>query len=475
MNKPVDHGAIGSTGTTNTHDSIQALLTDYACKLDYDSIPAEVIHEARVRTIDTLGSLLGGFFGESCQLTRNLAARMPDAAGATVIGTRLRASPDMAAFANATAARYVEMNDVYHWPGSRGGHPSDVVMPVLAAAEYAGASGRDFLAAVVLAYEFYLRLSDTVKEGGFDCSTFAVIGTAAAAARLMRLDREQTAHAISMAATANNITRQVRTGHLSMWKAVAAGHAGRAGVFSAIMAAEGIEGPHLPFEGKHGWCSHVAGAFTLPAMGSRTSPFKIGDTLIKQRSSCATTISSILAAEYAAPALRGRLDKVASVKVEVYDTAKKNMGTGEHHWNPQSRETADHSIPYVVAVTLMDGTVTPRQFNDAHIWSPEVRTLLPKIEVVENPDYSRIYHTLPVKHPTRVTVVMADGERIVGESGGDKGDLSNRKSDAEIEAKFRGMAEDCLGVKRTSAILDQLWNIEKLDSVAGIPPAFVLA
>ena len=469
MNQPVEHAVTG------IQDSIQAQLTDYACKLDYDSIPAAVIHEARVRTIDTLGALLGGFFGESCQLTRNLAARMPDATGATVLGTRLRSSPDMAAFANATAARYVEMNDVYHWPGSRGGHPSDVVMPVLAAAEYAGASGRDFLAAVVLAYEFYLRLSDTVKEGGFDCSTFAVIGTAAAAARLMRLNREQTAHALSMAATANNITRQVRTGHLSMWKAVAAGHAGRAGVFSAIMAAEGIEGPHLPFEGKHGWCNHVAGAFTLPQMGSPTSPFRIGDTLIKQRSSCATTISSILAAEKASPALRGRLDQVASVNVEVYDTAKKNMGTGEHHWNPQSRETADHSIPYVVAVTLLDGTVTPRQFNDAHIWSPEVRTLLPKIEVVENPDYSRIYHTVPVTHPTRVTVVMADGEHIVGESGGDKGDLSNRKSDAEIEAKFRGMAEDCLGVKRTSAILDQLWHIEKLDSVAGIPPAFVLA
>ena len=103
------------------------------------------------------------------------------------------------------------------------------------------------------------------------------------------------------------------------------------------------------------------------------------------------------------------------------------------------------------------------------------RVIFGPAEVVENPAYSRIYHTVPVKHPTRVTVVMADGERIIGESGADKGDLSNRKSDAEIEAKFRGMAEDCLGVKRTSAILEQLWHIEKLDSVAGIPPAFVLA
>ncbi len=309
--------------------------------------------------------------------------------------------------------------------------------------------------------------------------TFAVIGVAAASARLMKLSKEQTSHAISMAAVANNIVKQVRTGHLSMWKAVAAGQAGRSGVFAAILAAEGMEGPHLPFEGNHGWCKHVSGPFTLAPMGwsegGKSSTFKIEDTLIKQRSSCATTISSILAAEKASAAIRGRLDQVKDVKVEVYDTAKKNMGTGEHHWNPQQRETADHSIPYVTSAALMDGTVTPRQFNDAHIWSPELRKLLAKVEVVENPEFTKIYHRLPVEHHTRVTVTMADGERIVGESGGTKGDLSNPKSDEEISAKFRGMTEDCIGGQRVTALLDKLWKLEALDNVAEIPPAFLFA
>jgi 2-methylcitrate dehydratase len=129
----------------------------------------------------------------------------------------------------------------------------------------------------------------------------------------------------------------------------------------------------------------------------------------------------------------------------------------------------------VVAAALMDGTVTPRQFDDAHIRSPQLRALLPKIEVVENPEFSEAYHRVPVVHHTRVTVEMDDGERIVGESGGPKGDLSNPKSDAEIEAKFTGMTAEYLGTARTEALLEQMWKIDQMDNVADLPPALLFA
>ena len=185
MNRPVEHAVAKAL------DSVQARLASYASDLDYDSLPAEAIHAAKVRIIDTLGSLMGGFFGEPCQMGRNIAARAADPAGATVIGTRIKAAPDMAAFANATAARYVEMNDVYHWPGSSGGHPSDVLMPILAVAEQARTSGRDFIAGVVLGYEIYLRLSDAITHSGFDCANFACLGVTAASGKLMGLSSDQ--------------------------------------------------------------------------------------------------------------------------------------------------------------------------------------------------------------------------------------------------------------------------------------------
>lgn len=463
---------------TKPADAIQAHLSGYAAQLQYEDLDAAAIHAVKVRVIDTLGALIGGFFGEPCLAARDLAARMPQSAGATVIGTRLTAAPDVAAFVNATTARYVEMNDVYHWPGSSGGHPSDVLTPVLSIAEYARANGRDFILAVALAYEIYLRMSDAVHTPGFDCANFACMGSALGAGKLLQLSSAQLSECLSMAVVPNNALNQARTGHLSMWKAVAAGQSGRAGVFAALLAAAGMKGPQAPFEGKAGWCNHVARkSFALGAFGTfggRGVPFKILDTLIKPRSSCATTISSILAAEKPAAHLAD-VAQIEKVTVEVYERAKTGMGTGEHHWNPDSRETADHSIPYVVAAALIDKRITPQSFGDARLWSAELRGLLPKVEVVTNDEYTAAYERVPVEHRTRVTVKLRGGEQLVGEAGGDKGDLSQPKSDAEIEEKFRTLAEPLLGSKRVTALLGTLWDLENVPDCAQIPPRLVFA
>src|SRR5262245_54592029 len=126
----------------NAMDGIQQRLADYACGMNYDGLPPEAIHAAKVRVIDHLGVLIGAFFEEPCRIARNLAANMTNPDGATVIGTRMKTTPELAAFVNATTARHADFSDLNHWPGSFGGHPSDVVMPVLAVAEYAQSGGR---------------------------------------------------------------------------------------------------------------------------------------------------------------------------------------------------------------------------------------------------------------------------------------------------------------------------------------------
>jgi 2-methylcitrate dehydratase len=166
---------------------------------------------------------------------------------------------------------------------------------------------------------------------------------------------------------------------------------------------------------------------------------------------------------------------VARVTVEAYKWVKESVGTGEHRWNPDSRESADHSAPYVVAATLMEGSLTPRSFNDAHLWNPQLRALMHKVEVVENEDFTRAYAREPQEHRTRVTVVMDDGERLVGETGGGEDDVAAQWTDAQISAKFRGLSEEFLGAKQVNSILERLWHLEEMRDVAAIPPAFVLA
>jgi 2-methylcitrate dehydratase len=454
-------------------DAIQRHLTSYACELRYDAIPADAVHAAKVRVIDTLGCLIGAFFGEPGRVARALAARLPNPQGATVIGTRLKTTPDMAAFVNAATARDSEMTDAYHYPGSFHGHPSDIVTPILAVAEHVGASGRDYIVSLVLGYEVFLRFSNVFENEGFDAANFTVIASAIAAGRLWGLAPTALSHCISMAAVPNVMLKQVRKGHLSMYKSAAAGHAGRAGVFAAQLARAGMEGPHLPFEGKAGWCDHVARKrFTLDLLGGKGERFKILDTRLKNRPVEGNAIAPILAAEKLA-VLRDP-EKVAQITVEVFEHALDRAGSGEHQWNPETRETADHSIPYVVAVALLFGKVTSRSFNDAHLWDPGLRSLLPKIRVVENKQFTEAYEKLPVEHHTRVTVAMKDGQLLVGETGGDADDHAREMSDEKVMEKFRAFTEDVLGAKQVTQILDRLWHLDELENVAVIPPDFVL-
>lgn len=239
MNKPVEPHI-------KAIDTIQACLTSYAMKVNYGSLSDDAIHATKVRVIDTLGGLVGGFSYEPCRITRNFAAKVACSDGATILGTQMKSTLDLAAFANATAARFAEANDGYHMPGALPGHPSDVITPILGVAEHVNADGRMFIAAVALAYEVYLRLADVVDIPGFDYTNFGCLGVAMAASKLLGLNSEQMSNSISMAIVPHNILFQVRLGEMSHWKAVAAGEAGRAGVFAALLAQDNLQGPHLP-------------------------------------------------------------------------------------------------------------------------------------------------------------------------------------------------------------------------------------
>ncbi len=365
------------------------------------------------------------------------------------------------------------MTDSYHRPGSFHGHPSDIVTPIFAVAEHIGASGRDYIASLVLGYEVFLRFSDVFHNEGFDGANFSVIANAVAAGRLFGLSPSMLSHCISMAAVPNVILKQVRKGHLSMYKSAASGHAGRAGVFAAQLARAGMEGPHLPFEGKASWCDHVARErLKIDMRGGKGEPFRILDTRLKNRPSEANAIASILAAEKLA-VLRNP-ENVAQITVEVFAHALDRAGTGNHHWNPESRETADHSIPYVVAAALLFGTVTPRSFNDACLWDPGLRSLLPKIRVIENQEFTKAFKKLPVEHRSRVTVIMKDDQRFVADAGGDDDDHAREMNDDKVVEKFRALTDGRLGAKQIQRILDRIWKLEDLANVSIIPTDFIL-
>src|SRR6267378_6864325 len=362
-------------------DATTEFLSDYACRLAYDDLSPEAVHQVRRTLIDTLGCGIGAFAGEPASIARRMAGRVQGNPSACILGTRQRTSTDLAAFANTALVRYLDCNDTY---ASRGtGHPSDMIPAVLATADGRGAGGRDVITAIAAAYEAFCRLADRIPLKGWDQGMFAAIGAACGAGKILGLDQAAIGNAISIAITSGVPLGVTRIGELSMWKGCATAAAIRTGVFAAELAAEGMTGPGHPFEGRDGLWQHLATeAPKWERFGGGGEPFSIIGTSFKAYPSVIHTQGPIgLVLELRQQA---GIAHIESVRVATYAEAVRRTAAEAEKWDPATRETADHSIPFLVAAALQDGEVTPATFAPARIQDPALRPLMKKLTVVED-------------------------------------------------------------------------------------------
>ncbi len=452
-------------------DRTTELLSGYACDLAYRDLPPEVIHQVKRTLMDTLACALGGFDAEPSVIARRLAGRVASTTPARIVGTKDASAPDMAGFANGVMVRYLDCNDSYFSPG--GGHPSDMIPAVLALADPLGSDGRTVITAIVLAYEVFCRLSDQVVLGdlGWDQGLFSVIGAACGAGKILGLGRETMSHAISLSVVPNLPLGVTRVGELSMWKGCAAASATRAGIFAAQLAQEGMTGPGEPFEGPKGlWEQAIGKPVTLGRFGGDGEPFGISATSFKHFPSQIHTQGPIgLALE-----LRSRVavSEIASLRIRGYRAAVRSAATESQKWDPQTRETADHSIPYLVAVAFHDGVVTPASFTSARIRDPALRPLIAKMTIEEDPEFTRRF---PQEANCRMEVTTVRGERFVAETAYPKGHLRNPLQDTELEAKFRQLSNGVLPEAQRRAALAHLWSLEKASNLRELFDTVVVA
>src|SRR5438128_1726677 len=261
-------------------DATTEFLSDYACRLTYEDLSPEAVHQVKRTLIDTLGCGAGAFDSEPASIARRLASRVQGDPPARILGTAQKTSTDLAAFANTVLVRYLDCNDTYAARGT--GHPSDMIPAVLAVADAHRASGRAVITAITIAYEVFCRLADEVPLKGWDQGLFAAIGAACGAGKILGLDRAAMGHAISIAITTGIPLGVTRIGELTMWKGCATAAAIRTGVFAAELAADGMTGPPHPFEGRDGVWQHLGvDAPKWPRFGGGGEPFRITRTAFK--------------------------------------------------------------------------------------------------------------------------------------------------------------------------------------------------
>ena len=450
-------------------DATTAYLSDYAFRLRYTDLSPEAIHQAKRTLIDTLGCGIGAFDGEPAVVARRIASRSQGDPPARLLGTRQRTSMDMAAFANTALVRYLDCNDTYAARGT--GHPSDMIPAVLAAAEGHGADGRAVVTAIVLAHEVFCRMADDVPLKGWDQGLFVGIGTACGAGKILGLDRAAIGHAISIAITSGVPLGVTRIGELSMWKGCATAAAVRTGVFAAQLAADGMTGPPAPFEGRDGLWQHLGlEAPKWERFGGGGEPFRINATSFKAYPSVVHTQGPIGLVLELRPQVAA--DRIESVRVATYGDAVRRTASEAEKWDPQTRETADHSSPFLVAAAWQDGAVTPATFTPSRIQDPSLRPLIKKLTVVENPDFTRRY---PAEACTRIDVTTTDGRRLTAETSYPKGHRRNPLSDAEVETKFRGLASGALGAGGGDRVLTHARDLEKATTLDALLESLVVS
>jgi 2-methylcitrate dehydratase len=440
-------------------------LADYAFRLRFDDLDAATVERAKAHVIDTLGCGIAAFDEPPVRICREVAL----AAGggdATVLGTARRTSAELAAFANGAAVRYYDLNDAY--VGGLAGHPSDDITACLAVAEAERASAAELVTAIVLAYEISCRLIDAfdVTARGWDSPVFSLPAVALAAGKLMRLAPAKLAQAVSLALNDHIPMGQTRAQTLSDWKGLADAEAARNAVFAARLARAGLTGPAPIFEGRKGFFQLVSGPAEVEvgAFGGQGREFRIHRCGMKAFPAVVYSQTAIVAAiEVARQA--GDLERIAAIEVATTRRGFQQAGSEPEKWAPDTKETADHSLPYLVARAMFDGDISNASYAPDRLRDPRILAFMRRIAVKEDPAFAKPNGNAP---PARVTATLDDGRQVTRQVDDMPGFPGLPMTRAEVERKFRANIGQRWPTARTAEILQALWALERTDDLRGL-------
>ncbi len=440
-------------------------LAAYAERLSYRDIDAATLEAAKVLVVDSFGCAIAAFDERPVRICREIAAAA-GGSSSTILGTARRTTPDLAAFANAAAIRYYDLNDVY--VSGQASHPSDAIAACFAIAEAAKAGAKDLVTAIVLAYEIECRLVDAfdLSARRFDATVFTLPAVALAAGKLMKLDREKLTQAVNIAVNDHVPLAQTRTQTLSDWKGVADANAVRNGVFSAMLARGGLTGPAPIFEGNSGFFQSVTKPVSIDvgAFGSVGKSFRIRSVGLKAYPAQVYTQTAIVAAAAVAKEI-GHLDRVATIDVATTSRGYVMAGSEPEKWAPETRDTADHSLPYIVARAMFDGDITNESYAPENLRDPKILAFMKKIAVKEDPAFATPRGNAP---STRITAKLDDGRLVVRQVDDMPGFPGKPMERADAERKFRGNVARHWSAEQSRAVMDSLWDLDATDDVAGL-------
>ena len=446
-------------------DTITATMARWATDLTYSDLGEQAIHEAKRYLLDSLGCAFGGYRQEDARIALAVLKEIGGEGNATVIGSGEKTDPVSASLANALMVRVMDYNDIY-WQQDPS-HPSDIIPAAMACGERVGRSGKDLTVGIVLGHEFEMRLCEAafpgIRERGWHHATLTAFVSPIVASRMLGLTWEQCQHAIGISASRHCTLGAVTAGKLTMMKNTVDPMATQSGVLAALLAEKGYTGPEHVIDGKEG-LAHCYGPewkleVLVDGLGESWRIERCGMKAFPTEALTHAPISAVLDI-----VIENDLAPEVVEKVHIRSLARAaDILADPSKYDPRSKETADHSLPYVIAAAVADRQVTPAQFEQDKIMDPRIREQLNKVEVVADPEIEKLF---PKLQRVIVTIHTTDGREFTKQLDYPKGDPRNPLTDQEVEEKFDALAAPVLSDEARKRLKEAVWSLEKVGSVS---------
>ncbi len=442
-------------------------IADYiVCEQTRELSPV-TMHHAKRAVIDWFAAMYPGAIQDPNPMLRAGFIEPDDPQHSQVFPTSLRTTVKTAAFLNGASAHTSEFDDIFRDGGL---HPGcATIAAALAVGERYDQSGDAFLRGVIAGYEVSSRISAAMGRAHYQfwhtTATIATFGAAAAAALLLRLNRQQTAHALATSATlAAGLQQAFRSDGMS--KPLHSAHAAETGVMAAIAASKGVTGALDVLEGPAGMGAAMSGSADWDkATNGLGKTYNIETITFKNHGCCGHTfaaIDGVLALMHT--------QKISAAKIDRIDIATYGPGVAiTDRVDPKTPQECKFSMQYVVAHAALYGSVRIDAFEADRISNPEIRQMLPQIHVTTDPEIDVAF---PARRAARIQITTKSGSNFSHYQPTRKGDPDLPLSDAELDAKFTELATPVIGDETAKTLLANLWRLEAM-SLCGCLAAIV--
>jgi len=451
--------------------TVTALMSRWAAGVKFQDLSQDAVYQAKRFLLDSVGCALGGYQQHEVTIALEVLDEIAGPGKATVIGTGKQMDAVSASLANGLMIRCMDYNDIY-WKQDPS-HPSDIFPAAMACCERAGGDGRELIVGLVLGHEFEMRLCEAafpgIRERGWHHATLTAFVSPIVAARMLRLDWAQMQHAIGISASARATLGAVTAGKLTMMKNTVDPMATQSGVLAALLAEKGYSGPEHVLDGKEG-LTHCFGPewklnILTDGLGKSWRITQCGMKAFPTEALTHTPISAVLAL-----VKDNHLKPDDVVKVHIRTTARgADILSDPSKYDPHTKETADHSLPYVIAAAIAERQVTPLQFTMEKIMDPAIRAQLNKIVVVADPEIENVF---PALQRVIATITTTDGRELSKQLDYPKGDPRNPLTDKEVEEKFEALAGPVMTAAARRKAISAIWALEKQASVTELMRLF---